>query len=209
MERPIRGKSATLGVLFTVILRCYIMRHGSTAISPAPEGWKPIGINELGRSQSIHAADFMEQYIRTHPAPTWGVASDLPRAEQTLAIMARFIPLKLEHPMPGLRAYERAAEDPATYERRTLDALNEILSKPGVPLIVAHRSTTGFLAKHHSLWEHDPDYSNDALLLEGGILAITDTKVIPLFRAVEKNWENNCQLSAQTSPSSDPPSKSS
>ena len=191
-----------------MILRGYLMRHGSTAISPAPEGWKPIGLSELGRSQAVHAADFMQQYLRSHPKPTWGIASDLPRAEQTLAVIARFIPLKIEQSDPDLRAYERNAEDPNTYERRTLAALNRILSKPGLPFIVCHRSTTGFLAKHHSMWERDPDYSADALLLEGGILAITDTQIIPLFRAVESNWENKCQLSNQTSPYSDPPSRS-
>lgn len=184
------------------------MRHGSTAISPAPEGWKPIGLSEEGRSQAVHAADFLEQYFRSHPKPTWGISSDLPRAEQTLAIVAQYIPLKLENPMPELRAYERSAEDPSTYERRTLGALNQILSKPGLPFIVCHRSTTGFLAKHHSLWLRDPDYSADALLLEGGILAVTDSQVIPLFRAVKSNWENKCQSSAQISRSSDPPSRS-
>jgi broad specificity phosphatase PhoE len=192
-----------------LILRAYVMRHGSTAISPAPEGWKPIGLSEMGRSQAVHAADFMEQYLRSHPKPTWAVSSDLPRAEQTLAIMAQFIPLKLESPMPELRAYERNAEDAGTYERRTLAALNQILSKPGLPFIVCHRSTTGFLAKHHSMWERNPDYSADALLLEGGILAITDSGVIPLFRAVTSNWENKCQFSDQTSLYNDPLSKSS
>lgn len=186
-----------------MILRAYLMRHGSTAISPAPEGWKPVGLNELGRSQAVHAADFMQQYLRSHPAPTWAVASDLARAEETLAVVAKFIPLKIEPPDPELRAYERNAEDPKTYERRTLDALNRIMGKPGLPFIVCHRSTTGFLAKHHKMWLRDPDYSADALLLEGGILALTDTKVIPLFRAVEANWEANCQLSGQTSQSSD------
>lgn len=183
------------------------MRHGSTAISPAPECWKPIGLSEEGRSQAVHAADFMQQYLRSHPKPTWGVASDLPRAEQTLAIMAQFIPLKLEPSMSTLRVYERTQETPGTYERRTLEALNEILSRPGLPFIVCHRSTTGFMAKHHAIWLRDPDYSSDALLLEGGILALTDSQVIPLFRAIESNWENKCQLSNQTSRSSDPPSK--
>lgn len=190
------------------MIRAYIMRHGSTAISPAPEGWKPVGLSELGRSQAVHAADFIQQYIRLHPKPTWGISSDLPRAEQTLAVMARFVPLKLEEPNPGLRAYERNVEDPDTYERRTLQALNQILSKPGLPLIVCHRSTTGFLAKHHSMWDRDPDYSEDALLLEGGILAITDSRVIPLFRVIEANWENKCQTSDQTSRRSDQPSRS-
>lgn len=192
-----------------MILRAYIMRHGSTAVSPAPEGWQPIGLNEEGRSQAVQAADFLEQYLRSHPKPTYGIASDLPRAEQTLAIVARYIRLNIEPPNPLLRAYERNSEDPASYERRTLEALNDILAKPGLPLIVCHRSTTGFLAKHHSLWQRDPDYSADALLLEGGILAVTDTQIIPLFRAVKSNWETKCQSSAQTSRPSDPPSRSS
>jgi broad specificity phosphatase PhoE len=171
----------------------YLMRHGSTAISPKPEGWLPIGLSREGWGEAQAGAEFLEQFIRGGaPKPTWGISSDLPRAEQTLAIAADTLGIPTLNSLPRLRAFEDKQETPAQYETRTLDGVSDVLATAqrtnSVPLIVAHRSTTGFLGKHFKAWVREPDYRYDALLLEGGLLAITDCGLLPLFRYVEKNW---------------------
>jgi phosphohistidine phosphatase SixA len=172
--------------------RAYVLRHGSTALSPAPEGWKPIGLNPAGRSEAMGAADFLGRLIRQGaPQPDWGVSSDLPRAEQTLAIVSDVLQIPTSTPLFALRAFEDQEESPAEYEKRNVLAFEGILKKAAqtntVPLIVCHRSSTGFLAKQHKL-DDDPDYRYDALLLEGGILALDDCGLVPLYRALEANW---------------------
>lgn len=176
------------------------MRHGSTAISPAPEGWKPIGLSREGWGEAQAGADFLEQAIKAGaPKPNWGVSSDLPRAEQTLAIVADHLDIPVAEPVRDLRAYEETAETPARYEERNLEAFDSVLgyavSTNTIPLIVCHRSSTGFLGKQHKVLMRDPDYRYDALLLEGGILAITECGIMPLFRAIEANWPEHmrCQ----------------
>jgi len=169
------------------------MRHGSTAISPQPEGWKPIGLSREGWGEAQAGADFLSQFVREgNPKPDWGVSSDLPRAEQTLAIVARSLHIPTVKPIEPLRAFEEAVETPARYEERNLQGFAEVMltaaKSNSVPLIVCHRSSTGFLGKQHEVFLDDPDYRYDALLLEGGILAITDCGIVPLFRAIEKNW---------------------
>lgn len=176
------------------------MRHGSTAISPAPEGWKPIGLSREGWGEVQAGADFLEQFVRQGgPKPSWGISSDLARAEQTLAIVADTLQIPVLTPLFDLRAYEEHQESPAEYERRNqagFDAVMQTAQKTNsVPLIVAHRSSTGFLGKKHKVLMRDPDYRYDALLLEGGILALTDCGISPLFRAIEGNWPEHlrCQ----------------
>lgn len=176
------------------------MRHGSTSISPAPEGWKPVGLSREGWGEAQAGADFLFQFTREGaPKPDWGVSSDLPRAEQTLAIAADTLKIPIVQPLEELRAYEESAETPARYEERNHDAFSEVLQMAAksntIPLIVCHRSSTGFLGKQHKVLMRDPDYRYDALLLEGGILAITDCGIVPLFRAIESNWPNHlrCQ----------------
>lgn len=181
-------------------IKAYVMRHGSTEISPAPEGWKLVGLNPEGWGEAQAGADFLEQFIRNGaPQPTWGISSDLPRAEQTLAIVANAIQIPVLAPMFELRAFEESKETPARYEERNFDAFSRVLQTAAksnsVPLIVCHRSSTGFLGKQHKVLSQDPDYRYDALLLEGGILAITDCGIQPLFRAIEANWPEHlrCQ----------------
>ena len=178
----------------------YVMRHGSTAISPAPEGWKPIGLSREGWGEAQAGADFLEQFIREGaPKPDWGISSDLPRAEQTLAIVADSLHIPVLHALTDLRAFEEKAETPARYEERNAEAFGNILTTAAksnsVPLIVCHRSSSGFLGKKHKILSRDPDYRYDALLLEGGILALTDCGIMPLFRAIESNWPEHlrCQ----------------
>ena len=175
------------------MIQAYLMRHGSTPISPSPEGWKQVELSREGWGEAQAGADFLGQFIRDGgPKPSWGVSSDLARAEQTLAIVADFLAIPVCPPIPDLRAYEEKAETPAHYEERNLEAFNRLLDSAqksnSVPLIVCHRSSTGFLGKQHKVLTRDPDYRYDALLLEGGILGITDQGIIPLFRAIESNW---------------------
>jgi len=171
----------------------YVMRHGSTDISPAPEGWKPIGLSREGWGEAQAGADFLSQFVREGaPKPSWGISSDLPRAEQTLAIAADALQIPVLRPLFDLRAFEEKSETPARYEERNAEAFASILTTAAksnsVPLIVGHRSSTGFLGKQHKVLGRDPDYRYDALLLEGGILAVTDCGITPLFRAIESNW---------------------
>lgn len=182
-------------------LIAYIMRHGSTPISPNPEGWKPIGLSETGQGEARAGADFLSQFIREGgPRPDWGISSDLPRAEQTLAIAAGFLGIPVVQPMASLRAFEENEESPAEYEDRTIQGFNSVLQTAvqtnSVPLIVCHRSSTGFLGKRYESWMQHPDYRFDALLLEGGVLGITDCGIIPLFRAVDDNWPPHMRCNA-------------
>ena len=176
------------------------MRHGSTSISPAPEGWKPIGLSREGWGEAQSGAEFLSQFVRGGaPKPGWGISSDLPRAEQTLAIAADQLEIPMLQPMFNLRAFEEKEETPARYEERNQEAFNAVLETGAktnsIPLIVCHRSSTGFLGKKHKVLSKDPDYRYDALLLEGGILALTDCGITPLFRAIESHWPEHlrCQ----------------
>lgn len=170
-----------------------------------PEGWLPISINREGWSQARAAADFLERYTRTrdHPRPQWGISSDLPRAAETLAIVAEFLHFPVVAPLRDLRAYEKKQESPLQYECRNHEAFREILDVARdlrqVPLIVVHKSSTTFLGKFHKVLSSDPDYENDALLLDGGIFAITDSGLKPLFRWIEANWPQTSTLKAAMS----------
>lgn len=177
----------------------YLQRHGSTEISPAPEGWKPIGLSRQGWGEAQAGADFLEQFVSSGggPKPDWGISSDLPRAEQTLAISADTLGIPMVEPDPQLRAFEEQSETPARYEERTLAAFKDVLNTAhktnSVPLIVAHRSSTGWMGKNYKTWIREPDYRYDSLLLEGGVMALTDGGIVPLFRFIEKNWPEHCK----------------
>lgn len=182
------------------MIRAYLMRHGSTPISPKPEGWLPVSLSAEGWGEVQSGADFLEQFIQQGaPRPDWGISSDLPRAEETLAIVADFLEIPMRDPLPDLRAYEEKRETPARYEERNYEAFSFLLDLAAqtntIPLIVCHRSSTGFLGKQHKVLMRDPDYRYDALLLEGGLLGITDCGITPLFRYIEENWPNHlkCQ----------------
>lgn len=170
----------------------YVARHGSTDLSPKPEGWLPISLNAEGRMEVTHAASAMQQFIRQgNPKPKWGVSGDLPRTQETLAILSDYLGLRRGIALPELRAYEAQKETPAEYEERNCRAWGYILSESktrGIPLVACHRSTTSFLGKYYSETFKKPDYRYDALLLEGGVMAIEDDVIYPIFRPVEKNW---------------------
>ena len=177
------------------MIRAYVMRHGATDM-----GWKPIGLNREGWGEVQAGAEFLEQFIRDGgPSPSWGISSDLPRAEQSLAIAADFLNIPTAPSRFDLRAYEEHSETPAQFERRILSGFSTVMEAAqksnSIPLMIAHRSSTGFLGKHYKTWVRNPDYRYDELLLEGGILAITECGIMPLFRFVEKNWPEHmkCQ----------------
>jgi len=178
------------------LLLAYLMRHGSTAMSPQPEGWKQNSLDRIGMQQAVSGADFLEQWVRDHPRPCWGISSDLARSEETLAIANAILGgLEIVPPLRDLRAYEFSQETPAQYELRSERAFHEVFKmandKGNIPLIVAHRSTTAFLEKTTPLLKGEswkPDYRNYSLLLEGGVLGITDRGLVPLFLAIADNW---------------------
>lgn len=182
------------------MIRAYVMRHGSTSISPSPEGWKQIGLSREGWGEARAGADFLLRFTREgSPRPDWGISSDLRRAEETLAIAADILQLPVLQSVFKLRAYDDDRETASSYEERNAEGFSAVLETAretdSVPLIVCHRSSTGFLGKWTNVIDRDPDYRYDALLLEGGVLALTEHGIIPLFRAVEANWPANlkCQ----------------
>lgn len=166
-------------------------------MSPRTEGWRQIGLNDLGQMQAVAGADFLQQYVRTHPRPQWGISSDLTRAEETLAITSAFLGgLPDVQPLRELRAFDSEVETPEHYEARSRQAFQRIFANArvthSIPLIVGHRSTTMFLQRHHpvpKMNEADADYRTHSLLIEGGVMAITETGLVPLFRAIDENWK--------------------
>lgn len=180
-------------------IEAYIMRHGSTDISPQPEGWKQVGLNVKGWREARQGAQFMLDFTRVSgPKPTWGISSDLVRAFQTLAVVASILQIPTRPPAEGIRAFEINQETPAQYEHRSLAAFESLLEKAkqekAIPLIVCHRSSTAFLGQYHKELQTNPDYTKDALLHEGGIMAITSTGLMPLFRAIKENWSTHGEI---------------
>jgi len=173
----------------------YLMRHGETSASPSPEGWRQIGLNELGRQSAEAGADFLIDAISAkYPKPDYVISSDLCRASQTGDIVADRLGVSNHH-YPGmfdLRAFNPDEETALEYEERCSRGLGMLLSGGGIPLIVAHRSTTAYLDKttgpnkHDDGWE--PDYVHHMLLHEGGIMAVGNPDLVPLHRPVDRNW---------------------
>lgn len=176
-----------------VAIKAYVLRHGSTAISPNPEGWQQIPLDRRGIEEAREAGQFLCGLIsQGYPAPRWGVSSDLERAIQTLDIVASVVDMTVVEPMISLRAYEKHEETAISYELRNMLAFDIILArafKSGrLPLIACHRSSTAWLAKTHGIIKN-PDYREDALLQEGGLLALTDHGIKPLFRVRPEAWK--------------------
>ena len=79
----------------------YLVRHGATDMT-GPEGWLSVSLNREGQRQMVAAADFLSQHVREHPKPDWVVSSDLPRSEQSAAILGDFLRLKVLKPIPDI-----------------------------------------------------------------------------------------------------------
>src|SRR5579864_891821 len=95
----------------------YIIRHGFMDMSPSPEWWSQVPLNALGRYQAREAGEFLRQY--DGPKPKWGVSSDLRRAEETLAIVAKILDIRTMRPIPDIRAVNEG-ENPAQFEARNM-----------------------------------------------------------------------------------------
>jgi broad specificity phosphatase PhoE len=178
-------------------VRAYLQRHGSTALSPFPEGWLPIPLNAKGRDDALAGAAYLKQHISENnlPTPDYIVTSDLTRTEQTADIAAKTLGIKIVTTLPGLRAFEGEEETPEEYEARSEEALKQILAEDQLPLVVAHRSTTGFLDKkfgadHSDDGDWQPDYKTHSLLREGGVLALANPKwkLLPIYQPILENW---------------------
>ena len=175
------------------MIKAYIMRHGSTTISPSPEGWLQVPLDGKGMTEASLGAKFLRRLIEGGcPRPDWGISSDLKRAEQTLQIASRELGIRVVQPLFNLRAYDKDHETPAQYEARNVVAFEDILNRArvskSIPLVTCHRSSTAFLAMKHGLIKKSPDYRQFALLMEGGLMEITDAGLRPLFRVIEENW---------------------
>ena len=178
----------------TESVRAYFMRHGSTSASPSPEKWKPLPLSDKGRAQAVDGAIHLASMVSSGvwPAPDRVVSSDLPRAKQTADIAAQMFQIPSVSTSEKLRAFNDEVETPQEYEARTASGLGDVLAGAGRPLIVAHRSTTGYLDQqffHPDDEDFNPDYVNFSLLKEGGILGVRNPHgLVPLWQPVQANW---------------------
>ena len=87
-------------------------------------------------------------------------------------------------------AFDQDQESVAEFSARLNYGLRTAIAmEGGLPLIVAHRSVSAFvnpLRAQDNSW--DPNDESLTLLEPGGILAMTDTGLVPLHRCVMANW---------------------
>lgn len=175
------------------MLLAYVVRHGHTAISPGTEEWLPIGLNDLGRSDALNAAQWIKRFGKT--PPTWGVASDLPRAMETLDICAKVLKLKTMRPISGLRAFNHEKETPSEYEKRSVQAwtalLKMMVKSKEVGLVSAHRSTTAYLAKFIGGVRQNVNYRLHTLVHEGGVVLLNRNSLQPVFKFEGENAKSD------------------
>jgi len=170
----------------------YIVRHGSTDLSPQPEWQSQIPLNELGRAQALDAAWWLK--LKQSTLPTWGVSSDLARAEETLAICAKVLNLETVKPLDGLRALDKDEPDDK-FEARNKKAFTAVLAagkvKGAIPLVACHRSNTTWLAKEFGGVQQHVNYRQNSAVYEGGILVIKNGVLRPLYKSLAENpYEN-------------------
>lgn len=170
----------------------YIVRHGSTDMSPAPEWQSQIPLNELGRAQALDAAWWLK--LKQSTLPTWGVSSDLARAEETLAICAKVLNLEVVKPVEGLRALDR--DEPAEkFETRNKRAFTAILAtgkvKGAIPLIACHRSNTAWLSTAFAGVQQHINYRMTSAVYEGGMLVIKNGVLRPIYKSLAENPNEN------------------
>ena len=141
-------------------------------------------MDRKGRENALAAAASLAHHLDGWPDPTHILSSDLRRATETASVVAQVLGTGTVKTMPELRAYEPKRENPEQYEERSAVALDRIMAGDGVPVIVAHRSTSAYLGRIYSRGRWTPDYRSDSLLREGGILAITPNRLVPLYKAI-------------------------
>lgn len=183
------------------MILAYVVRHGSTAISPEPEGWLQIPLSPLGRAQAIDAAQWLKQNAEQQIG--WGVSSDLTRAIETLAICSKVLKMEIVKPLYGLRAFNVDAEKPTAYEARTQTAFAGVLAaakaSKRIPLIAWHRSGTAWLVKTIGGVLQDIDYREAAAVREGGIIEIsTERGAVPVYKTLDENARENLDPSDGT-----------
>lgn len=165
----------------------YIIRHGSTDISPKPEWWSQVPLNALGRTQAADAAEFLR---RQNTRPDFVVTSDLARAEETGRICADALGIKCMRPLADLRALNKD-EDQKEFERRNLHGFTAVLAaakvRDSVPLIAVHRSNTAWLGKQFGGVRQEIDYRSASLVWEGGIVVIKNGVALPLYKKLTQN----------------------
>lgn len=170
----------------------YILRHGTTSISPKSEGWLQVPLDDLGRAQAADAGEFLKkQKVR----PDFAVSSDLARAVQTCEIASKILGIKVIRPMADLRAFGDDKESQKDFEEKNERAFTEILSaskaKKRIPLITCHRSNTAWLAKKFGGVHQHIDYRQASLIWEGGVLALDENGVQPLYKSLTENPNEN------------------
>jgi histidine phosphatase superfamily protein (branch 1) len=166
----------------------YILRHGTTDLSPKHEGQTQIPMNALGKAQVRGAAEFIK-WKMPHK-PVWGVSSDLLRTEQALAICAEVLNLKCVRPVPELRNLGDD-ETSAGFEKRLDKAIPAILETgkktKSIPLIATHRSVTAWTTKKYSGVEQELDYHRAAVIWEGGVIVIDSKGARPIYKPMSEN----------------------
>ena len=155
-------------------------------------------------------AEETAQFLRTlRQGPAWIVSSDLPSAKQTAKIYAKALGVKAMRPMKDLRGMDidgfagkskeeaearlkecfkhpdqpcgRNGETPNHFDQRcakVFAAIARTARKTGaLPLVVAHGSNTVFPIKNG-----DATDCEEPPVLPAGILKLTDTAAVPIFK---------------------------
>ncbi len=165
-----------------------LIRHGRTKLSPRPEGWRQTPLTQTGAADAQAGANWLQQHHLDLPQPDSIITSDLLRSTQTAGIAGRVLGIGQVTTRRELRAYDPTRETPRQYERRSEQALQRILADPDTPLVVGHRSFSSWLGQKFGVSTvEDRDYSR-ALIGEGGLLAIGQDRLTPLYRAIPENW---------------------
>src|SRR6266404_4180020 len=171
----------------------YVLRHGSTGMSPAPEGWLQVPLNALGKAEALDGAEFINNLSSVKP--DWVVSSDLKRAIETAEIAAKVLGAKIARPIPNLRAFSAKDETQEKFEARSELAFPTIISiakeKKVIPLIVCHRSNTAWIAKKYGGVRQKIDYRQASMVWEGGVIVIDENGARPLYKTLLENPREN------------------
>lgn len=166
----------------------YVLRHGVTDLSPRHEGQTDIPMNDFGKAQIRSAGEYIRDQVRVKP--TWGVSSDLKRAEQALQICADILGLETVKPVSDLRNLGDE-ETNAQFEKRLTRAFDAILSTgkkaKSVPLIATHRSVSAWVCKRYGFVRQEIDYHRASVMWEGGVLVIDSNGARPIYKPLSEN----------------------
>jgi phosphohistidine phosphatase SixA len=165
-------------------LRGYVFRHSSTGMLK-PEGWSNIPLTSKGRRQAEASSKALQAWVQNGwPSPDYIATSPVVRSKQTADIAASYLDVPVR-PFPQLKAYAASLESKSRYLDRTKAILDALISDSGLPLIVAHRSTTAVLGQQYGLGSTDLD---EGLLQPSGILGVSDNYLLPLRSPIPSAW---------------------